>query len=172
MTSDNICHIKSQAVSIVRPHLNQRVESSESGKANAGHLDSFYSRSRNNRVERGGMLKVIHRGCPSRGPRGHRGIGRRGGNLSPKRRAAFPFAIGGELSAISLRRRFVNASRKFCCTAIIEETDLEKLAREVAFRPARQTDPGKLAREVDVRPARDNALVPDQKERSDDVLAV
>jgi len=59
-----------------------------------------------------------------------------------------------------------------CCTAIIEETDLEKLAREVAFRPARQTDPGKLAREVDVRPARDNALVPDQKERSDDVLAV
>jgi len=90
----------------------------------------------------------------------------------PKRRAAFPFAIGGELSAISLRRRFVNASRKFYCTAIIEETDLEKLAREVAFRPARQTDPGKLAREVDVRPARDNALVPDQKERSDDVLAV
>ena len=53
-----------------------------------------------------------------------------------------------------------------------EETDLEKLAREVALRPARQTDPGKLAREVDVRPARDNALVPDQKERSDDVLAV
>src|SRR6266571_3487689 len=140
---------------IVGPHLNQRVESSESGKANAGHLDSFYSRSRNNRVERGGMLKVIHRGCPSRGPRGHRGIGRRGGNLSPKRRAAFPFAIGGELSAISLRRRFVNASRKFCCTAIIEETDLEKLAREVDFRPARH-----------------NALVPDQKERSDDVLAV
>ena len=118
------------------------------------------------------MLKVIHRGCPSRGPRDHRGIGRRGGNLSPKRRAAFPFAIGGELSAISLRRRFVNASRKFCCTAIIEEIDLEKLAREVAFRPARQTDPGKLAREVDVRPARDNALVPDQKERSDDILAI
>ena len=36
-----------------------------------------------------------------------------------------------------------------------EETDLEKLAGEVALRPAR-----------------DNALVPDQKERSDDVLAV
>ncbi len=53
-----------------------------------------------------------------------------------------------------------------------EETDLEKLAREVALRPARQTDPGKLAREVDVRPARDNALVPDQKEHRDDGLAV
>jgi hypothetical protein len=53
-----------------------------------------------------------------------------------------------------------------------EETDLEKLGREVAFRPAHQTDPGKLAREIDVRAARDNALVPDQKERSDDALAV
>jgi len=53
-----------------------------------------------------------------------------------------------------------------------EETGLEKLAREVAFRPARQIDPGKLAREVDVRAARDNALVPDQKERRDDALAV
>ena len=53
-----------------------------------------------------------------------------------------------------------------------EETDLEKLGREVAFRPAHQTDPGKLAREVDVRPARDNDLVPNQKERSDDALAV
>jgi hypothetical protein len=53
-----------------------------------------------------------------------------------------------------------------------EETDLEKLAREVALRPARQTDPGKLAREVDVRAACDNDLVPDQKERSDDALAV
>jgi hypothetical protein len=171
MTSDNICHIKSSAVSIVGPRLNQRVESSESGKPNADHLDSFHSRSRNNRVEER-CVKSYPPGMPSRGPRDHRGIGRRGGNLSPKRRAAFPFAIGGELSAISLRRRFVNASREFCCTAINEETDLEKLAREVAFRPARQTDPGKLAREVDVRPARDNALVPDQKERSDDVLAV
>jgi hypothetical protein len=89
-----------------------------------------------------------------------------------KRRLAFPFAIGGELSAISLRRRFVNGSRKFCCTRIYERTDLEKLAREVALRPARQTDLGKLAREGDVRPARDHGLVPDQKERSDDALAV
>jgi hypothetical protein len=53
-----------------------------------------------------------------------------------------------------------------------EETDLEKLAREVALRPAHQTDPGKLAREVDLSPARDNALVPDQKEHSDDAVAI
>jgi hypothetical protein len=35
-----------------------------------------------------------------------------------------------------------------------------------------QTDLEKLTREVDVRPDRDNALVPDQKEHRDDVLAV
>src|SRR5437588_12784575 len=34
-----------------------------------------------------------------------------------RRRAGFLFAIGGELTAISLERRFVNASGKFCCTA-------------------------------------------------------
>jgi hypothetical protein len=53
-----------------------------------------------------------------------------------------------------------------------EKTGPEKLAREVDLRPVRQTDPGKLAREADVSPARDNALVPDQKERSYDVLAI
>src|SRR4029077_1577317 len=35
-------------------------------------------------------------------------------------RAGFPFAIGGELSAILLWRRFGNASRKLCCTAIMK----------------------------------------------------
>jgi hypothetical protein len=53
-----------------------------------------------------------------------------------------------------------------------EETDLEKLAREVAFRPARQTDPAKLARQVDLSRARDDALVPHQKEHRDDALAI
>jgi hypothetical protein len=52
-----------------------------------------------------------------------------------------------------------------------EENDSEKLARDVDLPPARQTDPEKLARQVDLCPARDNALVPDQKERSDDALA-
>jgi diadenylate cyclase len=35
-----------------------------------------------------------------------------------------------------------------------------------------ETDPEKLARQVDLPPARDDALVPDQKERSDDPLTV
>jgi diadenylate cyclase len=35
-----------------------------------------------------------------------------------------------------------------------------------------ETDPEQLAREVDLPPARNDALVPDQKERSDDALAV
>src|SRR5882672_8827297 len=35
-----------------------------------------------------------------------------------------------------------------------------------------ETDPEQLAREVDLPPARDDALVPDQKERSDDAIAV
>jgi hypothetical protein len=66
-----------------------------------------------------------------------------------------PFAIGGELSAISLRRRFVGASRKSCCTAIMK----------------RLTSKNWRAKLISVL-LRDNALVPDQKERSDDVLAV
>ena len=53
-----------------------------------------------------------------------------------------------------------------------EKTDPEKLAREVNLDPVRQTDLGKLAREADLSPARDDALVPDQKERSDDALTV
>jgi hypothetical protein len=53
-----------------------------------------------------------------------------------------------------------------------EKSDLEKLAREVDLRPVRQTDPGKLAREADLPGARDNALVLDQKERSDYALAI
>jgi hypothetical protein len=53
-----------------------------------------------------------------------------------------------------------------------EKSDPEKLAREVDLRPVRQTDTGKLAREADLPPARDDALVLDQKERSDDGLAI
>jgi hypothetical protein len=91
---------------------------------------------------------------------------------SPKETGGISFAIGGELSPISLRRRFVNALREILLHGNYEETALEKLAREVALRPAHQTDPRKLAREVDVRPDRDNALVPDQKEHRYDGLAV
>src|SRR2546430_5312817 len=40
-------------------------------------------------------------------------------------RSAFPFVIGGESSAISLRRRFVNGSLKFYCTAIMKRLILK-----------------------------------------------
>jgi hypothetical protein len=93
-------------------------------------------------------------------------------NYLRKREAAFSFAIGSELSPISLRRRFVKRIAEILLHGNYEETALEKLAREVALRPVHQTDPGKLAREVDVRPDRDNALVPDQKEHRYDGLAV
>jgi hypothetical protein len=63
------------------------------------------------------------------------------------------------------------ASGNFVATNY-ETTGPEKLGSEVDLRPVRQTDPGKLAREADVPPARDNDLVPDQKERSDDALAI
>jgi hypothetical protein len=53
-----------------------------------------------------------------------------------------------------------------------EKSGPEKLAREVNLRPVRQTDPGKLAREADLPSARNNALVLDQKEPGDDVLAI
>jgi hypothetical protein len=88
-------------------------------------------------------------------------------------RAVLPFAIGGELSAISLRETFHQRVVEILLHSNYEETDLEKLMREIALHPAHQTDPGKLAREVDIRRARDNALVPDKKEhRDDDALAV
>jgi hypothetical protein len=53
-----------------------------------------------------------------------------------------------------------------------EKTDPEKLACEVDLRPVLETDLGKLAREADLVPCRDNDLVPDQKKRSDDALAI
>jgi hypothetical protein len=47
-----------------------------------------------------------------------------------------------------------------------------RIAEILLYSNYEETDLEKLAREIDVRPARDNALVPDQKERSDDALAV
>ena len=83
-----------------------------------------------------------------------------------------PFAIGRELSAIFTLEIFRQYIPEILLHSNYEETDLEKLAREVAFRPARQTDPAKLARQVDLSPARDDALVPHQKEHRDDALAI
>ena len=52
------------------------------------------------------------------------------------------------------------------------ETFRQRIAEILLHSKYEDTDSEKLAREVDLSPARDNALVPDQKERSDDPLAV
>ena len=52
------------------------------------------------------------------------------------------------------------------------ETFRQRIAEILLHSNYEETDPEKLAREVDLPPARDNALVPNQKERSDDPLAV
>jgi len=57
-----------------------------------------------------------------------------------------------------------------CPCSNYEETEL--VARDVGFHPVDQTDAEKLARQVDVFADRDNALVPHQKEHSDDALAI
>ena len=55
---------------------------------------------------------------------------------------------------------------------ITPETFRQRIAEILLHSNYEETDPEKLAREVDLPHARDNALVPDQKERSDDALAV
>jgi diadenylate cyclase len=52
------------------------------------------------------------------------------------------------------------------------ETFRQRIAEILLHSNYEETDPEKLAREVDLPSTRDNALVPDQKERSDDALAV
>jgi hypothetical protein len=147
------------------------VEASEGGKPKAALLNNFYSRSRNNRVEGRYVKSYLPRGVLRAGL----GITEESDAV-----AVIAFEETGGISICHRRRierNFTPETFRQCIAEILphsnyEETALEKLAREVAFCPARQTDPGKLAREVDVRAARDNGLVPDQKERSDDALAV
>jgi diadenylate cyclase len=52
------------------------------------------------------------------------------------------------------------------------ETFRQRIAEILLHSNYEETNPEKLAREVDRPPARDNPLVPDQKKRSDDPLAV
>ena len=52
------------------------------------------------------------------------------------------------------------------------ETFRQRIAEILLHSNYEETDPEKLAREVDLPSPRDNPLVPDQKERSDDPLAV
>jgi len=52
------------------------------------------------------------------------------------------------------------------------ETFRQRIAEILLHSKYEETDSEKLAREVDLAPARDDALVPDQKERSDGAIAV
>jgi diadenylate cyclase len=52
------------------------------------------------------------------------------------------------------------------------ETFRQRIAEILLHSNYEETDPEKLAREVDLPSTRDHSLVPDQKERSDDPLAV
>src|SRR3981081_3495192 len=79
---------------------------------------------------------------------------------------AVAIVISEETGAISIchRRRI---ERGFT-----PETFRQRIAEILLHSKYEETDSEKLAREVDLSPARDNALVPDQKERSDDALAI
>src|SRR6266536_2422422 len=50
------------------------------------------------------MVKVIHRGCPSRGPRDHRGIGRRGGNFAAQQLLKRPTSKNWRAKLLSVLR--------------------------------------------------------------------
>src|SRR5207248_10818794 len=79
---------------------------------------------------------------------------------------AIAIVLSGEAGGISIchRRRI---ERNFT-----PETFRQRIAEILLHSKYEETNSEKLAREVDLTPARDNALVPDQKERSDDALAV
>ncbi len=79
---------------------------------------------------------------------------------------AVAVVISEETGAISIchRRRI---ERNFT-----PETFRQRISELLLHGNYEDTDPEKLAREVDLSAARDHALVPDQKERRDDPLAV
>jgi diadenylate cyclase len=79
---------------------------------------------------------------------------------------AIGIVVSEETGGISLchRRRI---ERNFT-----PETFRQRIAELLLHSDYEETDPEKLASEVDLSPARDHALVPDQKERSDDALTV
>jgi diadenylate cyclase len=52
------------------------------------------------------------------------------------------------------------------------ETFRQRISEILLHSSYEETDPEKLAGQVDLPATRDHALVPDQKERSDDILAV
>src|SRR2546423_6975105 len=79
---------------------------------------------------------------------------------------AIAIVISEETGGISIchRRRI---ERNFT-----PETFRQRIAEILLHTNYEETDPEQLAREVDLPPTRDDALVPDQEERSNDTLAV
>jgi diadenylate cyclase len=79
---------------------------------------------------------------------------------------AIAVVVSEETGAISIchRRRI---ERGFT-----PETFRQRISEILLHSNYEETDPEKLAREVDLAPPRDHPVVPDQKERSDDPLAV
>ena len=79
---------------------------------------------------------------------------------------AVAVVVSEETGAISIchRRRI---ERNFS-----PETFRQRIAEILLHSKYEETDSEKLAREVDLPVARDDALVPDQKERSDDAVIV
>ena len=55
---------------------------------------------------------------------------------------------------------------------VIEKTFRQRIAEILLHSKYEETDSEKLAREVDLASTGDDALVPDQKERSDDAVVV
>jgi len=79
---------------------------------------------------------------------------------------AVAVVVSEETGAISIchRRRI---ERNFT-----PETFRQRIAEILLHSKYEESDSEQLAREVDLSPARDHALVPDQKERSDDAVVV
>ena len=132
------------------------MEASESGKPNGALLDNFYSRSRNDRVEGPYVKSYLPRGVL------------RAGLGITEESDAIAVVVSEETGGISIchRRRI---ERNFT-----PETFRKRIG-EILLQgnyEDEEMDPEQLAREVDLPPARDNALVPHQKERSNDTLTV
>jgi len=87
-------------------------------------------------------------------------------SLGLRHRAGLGITVSEETGGISIchRRRI---ERNFT-----PETFRQRIAEILLHSKYEETDSEKLAREVDFSSARDNALVPHQKERSDDAVAV
>src|SRR5207244_6417574 len=94
------------------------------------------------------------------------GLRRRTGLGITEESDAVAVVVSEETGAISIchRRRI---ERNFT-----PETFRQRIAEILLHSKYEESDSEQLAREVDLSPTRDHALVPDQKERSDDTVVV